>query len=101
VSPADLQGRRSGEEGISVERIVGLLEGQLQGIRDSQIRMEANLKDHMDREELVLSDHSARLGKLEVGQAENKGNFKVLAAVASAASVGGASVKHLIEKILG
>jgi len=89
-----------GEDGISVERLLGNLEGQQRGILDSLARIEQNQRDHMQRTDDAMDDQIKRLSALEVAQAEDKGRWKLLAGLSTIAGFGGAGAKHILEKFL-
>jgi len=78
---------------VSTERLLGELTGTISGIKESLVRIERKQEDHAERMEEIVRAHD------EV-KAEAKMGIKILAAVATASSVGGASVHHLIQGLL-
>ena len=91
-----------------MDRIIGLIEGKLEGfgqrfdlLADGQKDLKEVILRHMDEEADERKSMDARVRILEEATIENKGRWKVLSAVAAAASVGGASIKHFLEKFLG
>ena len=76
-----------------MERMVGQLQGQLEGVLNSLNRIERDL-DANTNATRDLADTVATL------KTEAKIGWKLLAGIAAATSFGGASVKHLLERIL-
>ena len=76
-----------------MERMVGQLQGQLEGVLNSLSRIERDLESNT-RSTQALADTVSTL------KTEAKIGWKLLTGIAAATSVGGASVKHMLEKLL-
>jgi hypothetical protein len=89
-----IEGRRMNEKGSpSMERFLGELQGQMSGVREALIRIESAQVEANRRMETIALDHSRLKTEAKIG-------WKLLTGIAAATSVGGASVKHFLEKIL-
>ena len=88
-----------------MERLLGQLQGQLEGIQRSQDRLEQSMVDHMRTEEEVFRELRGQVEALRDAQAEikadSKSSWKLLTFITAAAATGGAGVKHALEKFLG
>lgn len=83
-----------------MERLVGELQGQMQGIQQSQNRIERDLEENTQATKRVASDVVELSKQISEIQVKAKFGWKVLTGIAAAASVGGASAKHFLEVIL-
>ena len=80
-----------------MERIVGQLQGQMQGIEASQKRIEDGLHENTKATERIADEVDALALSVATIKTEAKIGWRVIMGIAGVASVGGASVKHLLE----
>jgi hypothetical protein len=78
----------------STEILLGELRGQMSSVQQALARIESRLEEGDKRMESLASDQLVLKTQAKLG-------WKMITAVGAAASVGGASVKHVLEKILG
>ncbi len=80
-----------------MERIVGQLQGQMEGIQASQKRIEESLHENTRATSKIADEVDALTIAVATIKAEAKMGWKLLTGIAALASVGGASVKHLLD----